>query len=267
MSWLYLPGSAECSLDSSSQIPKAGSSVTSRGRRLSPRSLSSAWRNKPWMKRLCGLMLKPSMAARGVARWIASLPGCLASPSPPLGNGVGAPTNGGSGPASAESSGRSNRARSSSKTSRTCYEWDLAKSTMTFEEWVSGLRRASSRRRKSALRTRGDDSSFWPTPIARDGRRLREPLSKWLGTLTGPKEYVPLSMAVKLWASHFRQGRGATGTESTFDPLLNPAFSEWLMGLPIRWTDSAASVTRSFQLWRRLHTELLQRLLERDDSC
>lgn len=263
MSWLYLPGSAECSLDSGSPIPQAGSSVTSRGRRMSPRSLSGAWRKKHWMKRLSGLMLTHSMADRGVARWIASLPACLASPSLLPESDVGDPTNGGSGPPSAESSGKSNLRRSSSKTSRTCYEWASVKSRMTYKDWVSELRRDFSRRKKSALRMRGTDCSFWPTPIAGNGRTER--LNRWLQRVAGRRKYhLPLTIAVQLWASHFRPAPGATGTESGPGPLLNPTFSGWLMGLPGGWTDSKVSVTRSFRSWRRLHTELLHRLLDRD---
>jgi hypothetical protein len=41
---------------------------------------------------------------------------------------------------------------------------------------------------------------------------------------------------------------------------LNPRFVEWLMGLPLGWTDYAHSATESFRLWLHTHTELLARL-------
>lgn len=42
---------------------------------------------------------------------------------------------------------------------------------------------------------------------------------------------------------------------------LNPRFVEWLMGLPVGWTACVPAETQSFQLWRRTHSQLLQRLL------
>jgi len=52
------------------------------------RSLERAWKTKPWMKRLSGLTLEPSTAARGVTKWISSLPDTRANRSVSPADGV-----------------------------------------------------------------------------------------------------------------------------------------------------------------------------------
>ena len=56
--------------------------------------------------------------------------------------------------------------------------------------------------------------------------------------------------------------RMVAGGDDTLQPVaLNPQFVEALMGLPIGWTDCAASATESFRSWFRVHSGLLQRVL------
>jgi DNA (cytosine-5)-methyltransferase 1 len=57
----------------------------------------------------------------------------------------------------------------SSKTSADIYDWDLSKSTMTFDQWVTALRRACLQRKKSVHRTNGNASSCWRTVKAMEG--------------------------------------------------------------------------------------------------
>lgn len=93
--WLYVPPSIsspsvqvsagstsefqELSKDSASRL---ASSAMWRGKHTRPRYWSSKWKREPWMRRLSGVTLKPSIANRGVEKWISSLVDILASPSP-----------------------------------------------------------------------------------------------------------------------------------------------------------------------------------------
>ena len=52
------------------------------------------------------------------------------------------------------------------------------------------------------------------------------------------------------------QTHGATSTRR-----LNPLFVEWLMGLPIGWTDCDAAEMQSFPSWRATHSAVLLRVL------
>lgn len=45
-------------------------------------------------------------------------------------------------------------------------------------------------------------------------------------------------------------------------PKLNPRFVEWLMGMPIGWTDCGALGMQSFRSWRHAHLFSLRRGLE-----
>ena len=75
MAWLYVPGLAESNSDSGSLLATDTEPfVMSRGKPMQRPSLERAWKTKPWMSRLSGLTLEPSTAARGVAKWILSLP-------------------------------------------------------------------------------------------------------------------------------------------------------------------------------------------------
>ena len=61
------------------RCPLLASSVALRGKPTAERSWTRAWKNKPWLMRLSGRICEPSTAARGVARFIASLPDIPAS--------------------------------------------------------------------------------------------------------------------------------------------------------------------------------------------
>lgn len=138
---------------------------------MPPDSLRRAWKMRPWMQRLSGLTFDPSIQRLGVDAWISSLRVIRASHFPSLGENRPKPIPATSGPLSARSSAPSSRACASLKMYRTIYVWDLNKSTMTYDQWVSALRRACLRRRKSAPRTGANDCSSWPTAKATDGNK------------------------------------------------------------------------------------------------
>lgn len=86
MTWLYVPSA--CAAESVDSISESASlhalerSATWRGKH----SASNTWQRRckrvGWMKRLSGRIWQPSMAERGVERWISSLVATPASHSP-----------------------------------------------------------------------------------------------------------------------------------------------------------------------------------------
>jgi hypothetical protein len=183
MAWLFLPPevltqtvageacagshSARASADSTSACispsPAIELFVTSSGTPM-PRPLSwHGWKTRPWIARLSGTMLKPSTAKRGVAQWISSMAAIRASRSASPEKSSATKTRAISGRTSPASSAKSNRQSVSSKTLEDIYDWGLNKSTMTFDQWVTALRRACLQRQKSARPTNANDCSSWPT--------------------------------------------------------------------------------------------------------
>lgn len=77
--------SSRCAADTAGSISDSmpsypvGLSATLNTNSLLPRSWSRAWKTAPWIKRLSGMTLPPSMADRGVASWISSLRGSRVS--------------------------------------------------------------------------------------------------------------------------------------------------------------------------------------------
>jgi hypothetical protein len=215
-----------------------------------------------------GRTFQPSTASPGGEGSISSAAASRVSPFPTLAVGSVAMTRDISGPPSPASSGKSSRNSASSRTSRPCYEWASCRSTMTFSEWASELRRDSSRRRKSAHPTSGSASSSWPTPTALDGSRTAERPATWLRRRRKQLDHLhlPPTMAVQFWTAIppnltgwtwaslpdllTRSGIVFEGPSTPPLALLNPAFSERLMGLPSEWTGFGPSETQ-FALWQR----------------
>jgi len=174
--WIHIPSefypsvaeSEESSLDSSWLFPLLEQSVTSRTKPLRAASWKRACKTKPWMKRLFGRILKPSMANHGVEKWIASLEDIPASHLVLQEKNLLKKTQDISGQKLNDSSAKSNHQFVSLKMSADIYDWDLNKSQMTYQNWVIKLRQACLQRKKSVLLIKESDSSSWPTVIASD---------------------------------------------------------------------------------------------------
>lgn len=198
MTWLYLPpaclpepqthASSACrcvpaqAVSTSglpSPVPNIELWVTSSGT-PSPRPCSwRGWKMRPWIQRLSGTILPASTAAHGAARWISSLPDIRASRSAWRASAGARTIPATSGPMSPASSAKSNRPSSSSKMSPIISASVSPKSPQDWSAWATGLRQASSRRRKSVrpIGASGCSSSpsaretSWPTPRACSGIR------------------------------------------------------------------------------------------------
>lgn len=189
MAWLYLPpdamthgveaetcaaspsapGLAASTSDSTSPTPDIALWVTSSGKPTLRLRSWRGWKTRPWIAHLSGTTLPPSMADRGAAWWISFTAATLANHSPLPEKNSETKTHDTSGRTLPASCQKSNPRSVSSKTSVGIYDWDLNKSTMTFDQWVTALRRACLQRKKSVQRINGSASSCWRTVKAMEG--------------------------------------------------------------------------------------------------
>lgn len=196
---------------------------------MSLRVWSRECRTNSWTKLLSTATLPLSTQNRGVDSWIASLQATRANPSLSQESERARTTPGTCGPTSATSSTHSNQNSSSSKTSPDTCPRDSKPSTMTFKQWVSQLRRPSSRPRRSDSPT-GEtaSSSLLPTPTAQSyGSNHGGAAGR-----TGPVRYSLQTMAKK---GLLPTPTGAGRATAVGGPL-NPQFVEWMMGFPSNWT-------------------------------
>ena len=107
-----------------------------------------------------------------------------------------------------------------SRMSKDTYRLDSPASSATWKKMVTQQRGEYSQRVKLAHHTKESESISWPTPAARDykGAVLPE-------TLTA-KNRNPMTNSLPDAVQH-KSGRGN----------LNPDWVEWLMGVPIGWTE------------------------------
>jgi hypothetical protein len=113
-----------------------------------------------------GTICAASMPAPFAASSTSSSPDIPVSPSARLANVVAPMIPGTSGPKSLASSANAVPNGSSSKTSQAMSPSALNPSCESFGDWATRLRRACSRRQKSARHTSGCASSSWPTPMS-----------------------------------------------------------------------------------------------------
>jgi hypothetical protein len=182
--WLYIPGLTSCpsapeweplTSESAWPFPALERSALLRSKPSASRNWYRGWKKVLWIKRLCGRILKPSMAAHGAAEWIASLEAIPVSRSVPQACGSELTTPGTSSLTLPQSFATLSPSGVSSKTSPAILTSDSLKSPESYKAWATTLRRDCLQRRKLAQATDGSDSSSWPTARASDiaaGRTL-----------------------------------------------------------------------------------------------
>ena len=272
---LCAPASADSVLESNLPCPDLPTSATWRGKPFQPRSWPRAWRIYPWLRRLSGLTCLPSTAALGVESWISSLRASRASLTASPESAPEPKTSGGSGPTSCGSFARFDPRTSSWKTSQGSLA--LAGSTPASVTWPRSGSMRSGRcyaRPTLAPLTSGRGCSFWPTATVNGNNNVAG---------LSPTSGDGLATAAKAWATaaarEWKDGAcaeqdvptngllgrqvircslpapatptdGAPSSPTTQNsPQLNPAFVEWLMGLPRGWLDFEPVELISFERW------------------
>jgi len=175
--WIHLPKQFSPSvpdtkvsdLASSSRTLDLSQHVSWNGKLLLPASWSRVSKTASWMTLQFGAISQPSMANRGVAAFIRSLPAIRANRSVAPASSARRKTRVTSGPTSRASSAKSSQSKSSSKMSTHIFDSASMKSPRNWSAWVTALRADSLARRKSARLTEGSDSSRWPSARAEDG--------------------------------------------------------------------------------------------------
>lgn len=187
MTWLHIPEdclpsryvqeSRASTLDSNWQYRGQKPSCTWRGKYTQRRYWYAVWRKESSVRLLYGTTLKPSTAARGVEKWIASLEDIPAKVSPSPEKCSARKTHDTSGRTSPASSTGAAPSSAFSRTSPGIYVWASRRSMMTFKDWVIELRAACSRRRRLVRRMAGSASSFsrWKTPTSTDYKGSSRP--------------------------------------------------------------------------------------------
>jgi hypothetical protein len=283
MGWLYLPGMEESSSDSDSLSPDIAQSVTLSAKHRPLRRWQRIWDEEgpeegpSWLKRLSGMTLTPSTADRGVARFIASLPGTHVSPTVGQASSSASMIPGGSGQRSAVSSTRSNPGASSAKMSLVISEQTLRSSPETWQKRISELRQACSLRGLSGHPMSETDFFGLVSTVPRHWEELEDDGGNWLGYWCHDCQTVietgrecsclpPLDRPT-VWPTPVTRDAvnvGGPAQAKRHTPALNsllggapsPLWLEWYMGLPLSWTDpeSTPLATEWFQSWRDAHS-------------
>ena len=296
MSWFYIPSSCVPDTEGSrspSKLPasRLARSATWRGKHSRRQSWLTRWSKVSWMRLLSGLTLRRSTADRGAARWISSLPDSRASLGAQPASDSASQTSGitESGRTSQGSPESVGPGSSSSKTSR----WTLFEDQeLTWKIWATESRRQSeSVRQMLARRTEGigggvllptprastggpDTQSrktgknlaaavkMWPTPRAQEPSRTSVGYGRGLAELIEGKKQIgnqsywttPTSDDTCHRKKKYQQG--GTDLSAQAGGALNPTWVEWLMGLPIGWTDLGCSETGLSQWLEQSHFDI-----------
>jgi hypothetical protein len=283
MSWVFVPATADSSLDCSSRpVVRLWASATWRGKHSGPRVWSLRWRRDTWLRRLSGLTCLRSTANHGVASWTASLRASRVNPGPLPDGNEGPQMSDGSGPRSPGWFAKFDPASSSWRTSQRSLLAEV--SEMYSDRWP----RAGTMRNgtvfelpKSAHRISGSGSSSWPTATAQDSASSGAAAYSTEGgrhsgtTLTDAARTWPTPKASRRGDCQSERGRRSLdlasqacghqarvtppdGTDTSPPMGLNPRFVEALMGVPAGWTSFDCSATEWSRWWRRMRSEFLR---------
>ena len=296
MAWLHVRGLGELSLDSSFALETPTAPFVTLNGKPSQRPLSwRGWKTRPWIRRLSGTILRPSMAQRGVEQWISSLVDSRVSPSAQPAASGESKTSAGSGLTLQGSLLNPSHNLCSWRTCRASWTTDCESCGLIFDAWVSEFALVSSVRQKLAPLTDDSDCSSWPTPTWGDskssgsrntasskanqgvsltdmvmtgGSSGRQPNTTWTrGEYPTPSATPYGTSQNEGSVAHDRPSRGTPSLDTWAsglhhqDPengrmVLNPRFVEWLLGLPIGMTGSEPLGIRWSLWYRRMRSEL-----------
>jgi hypothetical protein len=228
-------------------------SAMSRSKHMPPKSWRAAWKKGGWMRRLFGRIYEPLTAARGVAQWISSLGGTLASLSPSQARVEAQMTLDTCGLTSPAFFVSSIGPAPSLKTCQGMCPSDCEKCDQNWKTWVTALKRRSSERRRSALRidgngysssltpTKDDPGCAWPTPTVSESE-TRTNCGGGQGRVG--RERLMLAGAVLYWPTP-RATDGSKGgpnqVGSKGDLMLPSAAVQWSTPTVRDWKDGGCA--------------------------
>lgn len=242
--WIVVPRvspSAQASADWTSP-PKwsleLAESVTWRGKQRASNSWLRAWKKGGWIQRLFTRMPEPSMAARGVAEWISSLPVTRASHSASLAKGLQKQTQGTFGQTSSESSPRFVQHSLFSRTSKDTSSEASAPSSVTLTNWGSMRSGEFIQLPKPDTRTVATGSSSWPTAVAGDSKSCG---AAGYSTASGRHSGTTLTDACHQWPtpSGLAGGQRSRGGSRKNELLLGGAAANWATPTARNYKDGA----------------------------
>ena len=181
------------------------------------------WKKERWIQLLFSRILKPSRRISFETALTSSLAAIRVSRSQRQVTGKERKTQGTCGLISESMSMQLDLLESSLKTCKDIYRLDSQQSLATWKKMVSKRRGAYSQRVKLVHTTNESESLSWPTPNAGLGKHSYHKKSNpYYQNRISKGRQIDLAMKIYL-----TEGSGQ----------LNPTWVEWLMGVPIEWTD------------------------------
>lgn len=248
----FAPEPGDSTLASAWRSKMLGQSATLKMKLTPAKSWLRAWKTKPWIQRLFGRIYAHSMARRGIELWIASLAESHASHTALPENVWVKPILETFGLTPKELSRKCPHSAYSLRTSQGCFLPEEPKLSMkSWTEWTSGLKQDYLVRKKLAgpAKARGYSGSLWRRPVAALGYKT------FLFDGTGAN----LAGQAIMWMVGYRFSRQDVMPKNW---ILNPRFTEWMLGWPLGWTTikTAFALPEMVLYQRRLHSHLLRLL-------
>ena len=147
-------------------LPGLEQSAWSRGKPRASKSWHRGWKTGDFIQRLFGRMPEPSMASRGVAEFMESLPVIRASHSASQASDKGPTTRDTSGPRSSASLAKWDPSSCSWRMSQDTFDWASTECSVILPKSGSTRSGRLYERPMSEPHTEGSESSSWPTPRA-----------------------------------------------------------------------------------------------------
>lgn len=224
------PGEEVSISELNSRLDRLARHATWNGKSSRSATLRKQWKRGGWLLRLSGRISGHSTDDPGVTAFIFSLPDTRVSPSASLAGVVESKIRDTYGPESAERLARLAPASCSWKTSLDTSASDSGKSSASFDGWVTGLRRDSSARRRSARATSGSGCSSlaWPTPSAAASEQGKnEPDGKRGQTLIGAAQWQAWGYWPTASARDWKDGQASPETHARNSRPLNEVATPW----------------------------------------
>lgn len=154
---------------------------------------------------------------------------------------------------------RYSRLTSSWKTRQCSLLGGLEPYSETWPRWGSMLSGECLERTTPELITSAKESGFWPTIRASDGERggRGDLIQAVRGNSNRHFKMHPTPTASNTKANHMRgadKGKKREPRSYGANGPLNPDWTEWLMGWPVKWTEFGQSATDKYREWLQQHS-------------